>query len=66
MAKKKSNDLVDRRNDWLEKRGLSIREFADACRLDYNTAHRWFYFVRKPQRLYAERIAETFTDFPMK
>lgn len=59
-------DLPDRRARWLDKKRLTMREFADSLKLDYNTVFRWFRNARRPQRLYLEAVLAKYRDFPVK
>lgn len=59
-------ELVKRRQKWLGKRKMLIREFAEATRLDYNCVVRWMNEPITPQRMLRERVSQVFPDFPIR
>ena len=63
---KEDQEILRKREAWLNKRKLTVRQVADAVRLDYNTVVRYFSNTpRHPRSLYAERMREVFADFPI-
>ena len=63
---KEDQEILHRRESWLNKKKMSVRQVADAAKLDYNTVVRWFSATpRHPRALYAERMREVFSDFPI-
>jgi hypothetical protein len=63
---KDEKSLVSRRERWLVKKKLTVRELADSVGLDYNTVFRWVSEPRRLHKLYAERVKQTHRDFPLK
>ena len=66
MTETEGRELVKRRQNWLKKKKMAVREFADSTELDYNSVVRWFTAPRRPHRLYAERVLSVFKDFPLR
>lgn len=63
---KDDQEILQKREAWLNKRKMTVRQVADATKLDYNTVVRWFNATpRHPRALYAERMREVFADFPI-
>jgi len=63
---KDDQDILRRREAWINKKKLTVRQVSDAVGLDYNTVSRYFNQIpRHPRPLYAERILSVFSDFPI-
>ena len=63
---KDDQEILQKREAWLNKRKMTVRQVADATKLDYNTVVRWFNATpRHPRALYAERMREVFAEFPI-
>jgi len=63
---KEDQEILRKREAWLNKKKMSVRQVADKAHLDYNTVVRWFNATpRHPRALYAERMREVFADFPI-
>lgn len=66
MMKKQTNEQrAARRRGWLKRKGLELRDVAEAARLDYGTVIRWFENGSKPRSLYRAAILAAHPDFPI-
>jgi hypothetical protein len=55
-----------RRVQWLARKGLTKRQFAEATGHDTGTVHTWFRHGRTPRRLYLDAVLAVFPDWPHK
>jgi transposase-like protein len=50
---------------WLQKEGMTVRDFADALAMDYNTVYRWFHTGVHPNHTMRRLIARKFPKCPL-
>ena len=58
-------NLIDERKKWLDRKGISIRQFAESTGNDYGTAFKWFDEARSPRRKYLDAVLGIYPDFPL-
>lgn len=61
---KKQKSIEDQRAEWLLRKKLTIRQFAENTGNDFGTAYLWFQSDRTPRRKYLAPVLAKYPDWP--